>query len=166
MFKVTFEFDETTKSISNLKCEEIKSSKPKVNSNGQPIIEVGENKLIISPEAAALIGATAGDRISIAYSQKSNEITIPLIGKSEMFADKDAGNKLTKSNTVSFKGKQRTMLLQYGSIFKLEQSTRDQVFDLIAVTEDSSTELASEELKEETLDLDITNFEELDKLPF
>lgn len=83
-----------------------------------------------------------------------------------MFADKDAGNKLTKSNTVSFKGKQRTMLLQYGSIFKLEQSTRDQVFDLIAVTEDSSTELASEELKEETLDLDMTNFEELDKLPF
>ena len=163
MFKVTFEFDETTKSISNLKCEELKSSKPKVNSNGQPIIEVGENKLIISPEAAALIGATAGDRISTAYSQKSNEVTI---GKSEMFADKDAGNKLTKSNTVSFKGKQRTMLLQYGSIFKLEQSTRDQVYDLIAVTEDSSTELASEELKEETLDLDITNFEELDKLPF
>ena len=113
-----------------------------------------------------MIEASAGDRISIAYSQKSNEVTIPLIGKSEMFADKDAGNKLTKSNTVSFKGKQRTMLLQYGTIFKLEQSNREQVFNLIAITEDSSPELASEELKEETIDLDITNFEELDNLPF
>lgn len=166
MFKITFDFDEVTKSVSNLKCEEIKSSRPKVNSNGQPIIEVGENKLIISPEAVALIGVTAGDRVSIVYSQKSNEVTIPHIGKSEMFADKDAGNKLTKSNTVSFKGRQRTMLLQYGSIFKLEQSTRDQVFNLVAITEDSSPELSSEELKEEEIDLDITNFEELDKLPF
>lgn len=166
MLKITFDFDEVTKSISNLKCEEIKSSKPKVNSNGQPILEVGENKLIISPEAATLIGVTAGDRISIAYSQKSNEVTIPLIGKSEMFADKDAGNKLTKSNTVSFKGKQRTILLQYGSIFKLEPSSRNQVFSLTAITEDSSLELVSEELKQEEIDLDIANFEELDKLPF
>lgn len=39
MFKVTFEFDETTKSISNLKCEELNSLKPKVNSNGQPIMK-------------------------------------------------------------------------------------------------------------------------------
>ena len=48
----------------------------------------------------------------------------------------------------------------------MQMCIRDRVFDLVAVTEDSSTELASEELKEETLDLDITNFEELDKLPF
>lgn len=67
MLKITFNFDEITKAITNLKCEEIKS--PKINSNGQPIVEVGENKLIISPEAVALIEASAGDRISIAYSQ-------------------------------------------------------------------------------------------------
>ena len=39
MLKITFNFDEITKAITNLKCEEIKS--PKINSNGQPIVEVG-----------------------------------------------------------------------------------------------------------------------------
>jgi hypothetical protein len=166
MFKITFEFDENLKTIHNLKCEEITPSKVRVNSNGQPIVEVGENKLIISPEAVAMIGATAGDRISIAYIQKSKELTIPVIGKSEIFADKDAGNKLTKSSTVSFKGKQRTMLLEYGSIFKLEPSSKENVFNLIAITEDSSPELSSDDLKDETVDLEIDNFDELDKLPF
>ena len=48
MFKITFECDENLKTIHNLKCEEITPSKVRVNSNGQPIVEVGENKLIIS----------------------------------------------------------------------------------------------------------------------
>lgn len=169
MLRITFELNEVTKTVSNLKCEEIgTSSKPIINSNGKPIVEVGENKLIISPEALTLIKASAGDRISINYIQKSKEITTPVIGKSEIFADKEAGNKLTKSNTVSFKGKQRTMLLEYGSIFKLEACDKEDIFLLVPVTEDSSTELASEDLAE-TVDFteeDIDKFDELDKLPF
>lgn len=158
MLKISFEFDETTKSIRNLKCEVL--NKEQVNSNGKPIVEVGDNKLIISPEALSLLGAVPGDRISINYTQKSNEVTIPLIGKSEIFADREAGNKLTKSNTVSFKGKQRTLLLEYGSIFIMEKSNTPGMFYLKTSTDDNSTELSSPELVPE---IDITE-EEFDKL--
>ena len=98
MLKISFEFEKNKKSIHNLKCEVL--NKEQVNSNGKPIVEVGDNKLIISPEALSLLGAVPGDRISINYTQKSNEVTIPLIGKSEIFADREAGNKLTKSTPL------------------------------------------------------------------
>ena len=46
---------------------------------------------------------------------------MPVIGNAEMFADPNAGNKLSKSNTVSFKGTQRTILTKYGQLFKIEE---------------------------------------------
>ena len=48
------------------------------------------------------------------------EETFPVIGKSELFTDSTGGNRLTKSNTVSFRGTQREILLEYGKSFKLE----------------------------------------------
>lgn len=167
MFKISFEFNEKTGTVKNLVCIPVDSSK--VHTNGKPIVEVGDSKLIISPEALNLLGAVAGDRISINYIQRSNELTIPVIGKSDLFADREAGNILTKSNTVSFRGKQRTILLEYGSIFELYGSARSGVYNLKAVTEDSSPELTSEELKEETVELSedlIEKFDDLDALPF
>lgn len=167
MYTITYDFDETTGKMSNWKC--VKKESKTVNSNGKPVIEVGENKLIISPEALTLIGAKSGERISINYIQKSNEITIPVIGKSEVFSDERAGNKLTLSNTVSFKGKQRTILLEYGTVFSLSSEIKPGMFQLTSVSEDSSTELSSEELKPEMSELTddmIENFDELDNLPF
>lgn len=167
MYTITYDFDETTGKMSNWKC--VKKESKTTNSNGKPVIEVGENKIIISPEALALIGAKSGERISINYIQKSNELTIPVIGKSEVFSDERAGNKLTLSNTVSFKGKQRTILLEYGTVFVLGSELRPGMFQLTSVNEDSSAELASEELKSEVKDLTddmLENFDELDSLPF
>lgn len=166
MLKISFEFDENTKSVSNLKCEVL--NKEHINSNGKPVIEVGDNKLIISPEAISLLGAVPGDRISINYAQKSNELTIPLIGKSEIFADREAGNKLTKSNTVSFKGKQRTLLLEYGSIFTMEKSTTPGMFYLKPSTDDDSTELSSPELvpEMEITEEEFDKLDNIDNLPF
>ena len=86
-----------------------------------PVVEVGDNKLIISPKAVELMSIHYGDRVAINYMQKNNEVTIPIIGKAEMFADPNAGNKLSKSNTVSFKGIQRTILTRYGQLFILKE---------------------------------------------
>lgn len=86
-----------------------------------PIIEVSDNKLIISPRAKELISAKYGDRIAVNYIQVNNEITIPVIGKAEVFADPNSGNKLTKSNTISFKGIQKTILTKYGQLFEIEE---------------------------------------------
>lgn len=165
MFKISFNFDETSKTISNLKCEQI-SQERKIVSNGLPIVEVGENKLIVSPEALSLINAQPGDRVSVNYIQKSKELTIPVIGKSELFADQDAGNKLTKSNTVSFKGKQRTILLEYGSIFNLKETNKKGVYQLISTNEDDSPELTDIEIPVEEIEEITDNFENLDELPF
>lgn len=165
MFKISFNFDETNKTISNLKCEQI-SQERKIVSNGLPIVEVGENKLIISPEALSLINVNPGDRVSVNYIQKSKELTIPVIGKSELFADQDAGNKLTKSNTVSFKGKQRTILLEYGSIFNLKETNKKGVYQLISTNEDNSPELTDIEIPVEEIEEITDNFENLDELPF
>lgn len=169
MFKISFEFDEVKKIVRNLKCELIKEKQLEVNSNGKPIVEVEENKLLLSPEVIQLLGISPGDRVSINYTQLSNELTIPLIARSEKFADREAGNKLTKSNTVSFKGKQRTLLLEYGSIFTLKESNNPGVYYLTSVSDDNSTELSSSDLSKETEEItedDFMEYEEIDKLPF
>ena len=82
-------------------------------------VTVADNKLVLSKEAVKALGGVAGDRIAINYWTVDNETTFPVIGKSECFGDSTGGNRLTKSNTVSFRGVQRDILLEYGSFFKL-----------------------------------------------
>lgn len=82
-------------------------------------VTVADNKLVLSKEAVKALGGVAGDRIAINYWTVNNETTFPVIGKSECFGDSTGGNRLTKSNTVSFRGVQRDILLEYGSFFKL-----------------------------------------------
>ena len=82
-------------------------------------VTVADNKLVLSKEAVKALGGVAGDRITINYWTVDSETTFPVIGKSECFGDSTGGNRLTKSNTVSFRGTQRDILLEYGSFFKL-----------------------------------------------
>ena len=82
-------------------------------------VTVADNKLVLSKEAVKALGGVAGDRIAVNYWTVDNETTFPVIGKSECFGDSTGGNRLTKSNTVSFRGVQIDILLQYGSFFKL-----------------------------------------------
>ena len=82
-------------------------------------VTVADNKLVLSKEAVKALGGVAGDRITINYWTVDSEMTFPVIGKSECFGDSTGGNRLTKSNTVSFRGTQRDILLEYGSFFKL-----------------------------------------------
>ena len=82
-------------------------------------VTVADNKLVLSKEAVKALGGVAGDRIAVNYWTVNNETTFPVIGKSECFGDSTGGNRLTKSNTVSFRGVQRDILLEYGSFFKL-----------------------------------------------
>ena len=82
-------------------------------------IKVENNRLVLSPESVKALNATVGDRITINYWNIDKETTFPLIGKSELFSDPTNGNKLTKSNTVSYRGTQNKILKEYGSLFKL-----------------------------------------------
>jgi hypothetical protein len=145
MLKISFDFDETTNSVTNVKVVKTAS---KFENLDLPIVELGDSKLIMSPKAIELLSAQIGDRISVNYIQKNNELTFPVIGKSEVFTDKEAGNKLSKTNTVSFRGSQKTCLSQYGNLFKLE-ALRPGVFKMVKIEESELSEV-DPEFKEET----------------
>lgn len=69
-----------------------------------------ENKLILDPSLVKKLKAEPGDRIEIGYRERDGLLR-PIISIGEN------GNKLTKSNTVSFRGVQHNTLAQFGSNF-------------------------------------------------
>ena len=94
-----------------------------------------------------LIGAKTGDRLAINYWTVNNKETFPLIGKSEVFTDEDAGTKLTKSRTISYRGQQMDVLKMYGDNFRIEPF-KEGMFKLVSIKEDT--------LEEELIDLENT----------
>ncbi len=171
MIQILIDFDEVNNKVIRTKI--IKSSKSKKIIQ-KPIVELLDNKITISDGALELIKAKSGDRISINYITIDNQTTYPLIGKSEVFVDKSAGNVLTKSNTVSFRGIQRSVLKEYGSFFILEPYKED-IYRLVPTTSDelisadSKTEelLEVEKLELEGVEEEIDSFNEMeDLLPF
>lgn len=105
-----------------------------------PIVELTNNKLIVTTQVNKVLNILFGDRVAINYYQISNEETFPVIARSEVFFDPDSGQKLTKSNTISFKGIQNTMLSKYGSLFMLKEF-KNNMFRMIPVTEDELNHL-------------------------
>jgi hypothetical protein len=81
------------------------------------ILTLEDNKYILSAGAVAALGVEAGDKIDIKFQKVDNKM-IPVIGTNDTFGTK-AGNKLTKSNTVSYRGKSNDELKIYGDIFTL-----------------------------------------------
>jgi hypothetical protein len=63
MLKISFDFDETTQKVSNLKVvnTSVKASTKEYD------LEVDENKLNLTSDAIEKLGAVAGDRISVNY---------------------------------------------------------------------------------------------------
>lgn len=112
MFNIQFDFDPETSEITNLKIvkteDEIKDA----------IVKIDNGRLYLSREALVMLNAKVGDRITINYFTVNPEMTFPVIGRSELLSGN--GNRLCGSNTVSYRGQQQEILLQYGKIFKLE----------------------------------------------
>ena len=80
-----------------------------------------ENKLILDSSLVEKLGAKPGDRIDIGYIERDGLLR-PVISIGE------AGNKLTKSSTVSFRGIQHNRLAEFGSNFWVYEN--DGVFEL------------------------------------
>lgn len=82
-----------------------------------------EGKLVLSEQLLAELGAVHEDRINIVYEKigvGDDKKTFPVIGKSESFGGKEAGNKLTKTNTVQYRGKANETLAAFGTTFGVE----------------------------------------------
>jgi hypothetical protein len=144
MFNIQFDFDPETSEITNLRVVKVGEQVD------DAIVTLDDNKLVLSKSARLLLGAIPNDRITVSYYTVSPEETFPVIGKSELFTDSNGGNRLTKSNTVSFRGTQREILLEYGKSFKLEPFKS--YFKMVKLEEESDNDnLSDEELDLENL---------------
>lgn len=142
MINISFDFDPNSYEVTNIKVtskdqsgldkvisqmKEVipESSKPKTTrkrkEKNEDIIKLEDNKIVLTQKLLNIIKAEPGDRISVQYKE-FNGVYNPIIAKSEVFADPEAGNKLTKSMTVSYRGKQRDELAIYGEEFTFEET--------------------------------------------
>ena len=138
MFTISFDFDETTKKIKNLK---VVSSDP-----GAPTLQVLDNKIQLTQAAIELIGAKVGDKLVINYWTVDNQTTFPVIS---LATDKtEEGCKINKSLTMAYRGKQNEILKIYGEKFTIEPFN-ETMFKL--------TKMEEENLAEEAIDLKNTN---------
>lgn len=142
MFSIQFDFDPGTSEITNLRVVKVGEQVD------DAIVTLDDNKLVLSKSAQLLLGVIPNDRITVSYYTVSPEETFPVIGKSELFTDSNGGNRLTKSNTVSFRGTQREILLEYGKSFKLEPFKN--YFKMVKLEEESD----NDNLEDEELDLE------------
>lgn len=82
MLKVSFEFDEESKAVTNVKVVKVPS---KYDNIDLPIVEIGDSKLIMSPKAVSLLSAQCGDRIAVNYIQKVTSLQSQLSVKLKYF---------------------------------------------------------------------------------
>ena len=121
----------SSKKIDTTKTESIRSRKSKsVISNDEALLVLYDNKYEFNELAIELLDISPDDKISIKY-QKINKVITPVIGKDDTFGTK-GGNKLTKSNTVSFRGKNNDKLSEFGSEFRLISIDDSGIFKLIS----------------------------------
>lgn len=150
------------KSFSPVKKSTTKKSVSKVDTDTTPKLTLETSKYILTQAAADLLGVQPDDRIDIKY-EKQGKRMVPIIGSNEAFGTK-AGNKLTKSLTVSCRGKANEELSQYGTIFTITaHPTKEGLFILNGdkiIPEQQVDDTV--EIKEDQSDVDLDS--ELDDL--
>jgi hypothetical protein len=128
------------------------TSSTKVDTNPEPIITLDPNKLILTQGAVDLLQVCPDCRVDIKYKKKGS-VTVPIIGTDSAFGTK-SGNKLTKTNTVSYRGAANDKLSAYGTIFTLEATEDAGIFYLKGDKEPSETKVPDEIINIEN-DLDM-----------
>lgn len=147
--QVVFDFNTETEEVSNVKVvgssEKKKTTTKKAKDivteiESESIITLEANKLVFNSKALADLNAESGDRLIIKWVTEGKKM-LPVIEKSE---DDENGNKLTKSNTIAYKGKANTVLAEKGSEFTLSPY-KGNVFKLVPTSEPSIDDTTLEE---------------------
>lgn len=125
----------------------------KVDNNPDPIVTLDSNKLILTQGAIDLLQVCEDCRIDIKYEKKDKK-AVPIIGTDSAFGTK-SGNRLTKSNTVSYRGAANEKLATYGTIFKLEPTSNKGIYYLVGDAEPEEIKVPDEIVNiEDELDID------------
>lgn len=152
---VSFEFDPETELVSNIQCviDGIEKKKKTTRKKAEVVEEMAKEALI-TLEAAKLsfnnkvvadMGLEYEDRIVIKWEKKGKTL-FPIIGKDSAFDEEGAGNKITKSNTIGYKGKQNAVLAEFGSIFTIEPY-KEGTWKLISTTSPITSKTLEETVK-------------------
>ena len=113
---------------------------PKKSVEGSPKLVLESNKYVLTDSAMALMGVHPDDKLEIKYESSKELGKVPVIGTVEAFGLK-GGNRLSKSNSVSFRGSKNEELTKYGTEFDIiPHPSKDGLFILIG---DSTPEIAS-----------------------
>lgn len=128
-----------------------------VEENKDPLITLDSNKLILTTGAVDMMKICPDCRVDIKYKKK-DKTSVPVIGTDEAFGTK-GGNKLTKSNTVSFRGSANEKLAEFGTTFRIEPSDDEGIFFLIG---DKMNQPAQEDVVDIESELDLDSLETLD----
>ena len=164
-FKVlfTYEQDDETGEVKVLNREVINDDLPKVkktstpkkskaDENPDPELILEDNKYVLNTAAVELLGVEADDRIDIKF-EKRDKVRVPVIGCNTAFGTQ-GGNRLTKSNTVSYRGKNHDLLEEYGTVFSFKETDKEGIYELIGdkpipeEKEDSNVKIVDDEVEE------------------
>lgn len=129
----------------------------KIVENTEPLITLDSNKLILTTGAVEMLNICADCRVDIKYKKK-DKTSVPVIGTDTAFGTK-GGNKLTKTNTVSFRGAANEKLAEFGTVFKLEPSEDDGIFYMIGDKVDNPIPDDAIDIESE---LDLDSLDDLD----
>lgn len=100
------------------KCTVVKANvetQIKVVETNEPQLTLEASKYILNAAAVELMGVVPNNRLDIKY-QLIEGVEYPVIGTDTNFGV-EGGNKLSRSNSVSFRGKPNERLSKFGSIF-------------------------------------------------
>lgn len=126
-FTITYEREVNTETGEILNTKIISTSDatskktPAKTTDTEAKVYLENNKLQFNTLAVELMGIKPGDRIDIQYS-----VNYPIIGLSETFGASTGGTKLTKSYTISFRGKKSEALVKHGTEFKVVPTVNNQ----------------------------------------
>lgn len=174
---VTFEFDPETQFVSNLNCfvDGIEKKKPaatrkKKNTELEPeaLVIREANRLVFNNKCYLDMALSTEDRIIIKY-EKVNNKRIPIIGTDSSFNEEGSGNKVTKAQTTSYRGKVNTVLAEYGETFRIKPYSEG-LWELVSNENPDEKTYDTIVEKAEKLDVEITTTDdekiEIDELTF
>jgi hypothetical protein len=126
--------------------------KSKADENPEPELILEDNKYCLNTAAIELLGVEAEDRIDIKF-EKRDKVRVPVIGCNTAFGTQ-GGNRLTKSNTVSYRGKNHDLLEEYGTVFSFKETDKEGIYELVGdkpipeEKEDENVKIVDEEVEE------------------
>ena len=152
---ITFDIETETGDVTNVKTQVEGEVKKRTTTTRKkevvkeledtPIITREENRLVFNNRAMADMELDETCRVAIKYEKEGSKL-IPIIGTDLAFSEKGSGNKMTKSQTISYKGNQNVVLAEFGSEFTIT-TYQDEIWKLTPLGEPETVESVEESIK-------------------